>query len=1543
MRLYIQEKNNLVKFNLPAKVDGSMLFSYKSSDSGIENSINIDTANGKWILKSNGNVNIVFNNAILPEIELEDYMCVPLSVSGRNDYICLFCLPSIEEAEYSYSIEGIDTVTIGKDQNNSIMYDQNMMLPNHAILKLQNNVWYITPTNYDANIYIYVNNKRVVSPTPIFIGDVIFMNGLRLVWMQKFIKIPMAHNLYRVNGLSIFGGVSSVSNKDYTPVSEIDSNKPLYNENDYFSHIPRIRTVAEKEVVKVDAPPGRQDKDNDMPFLLSIGSSFTMLGMSSINMYNIGSNLYSGEADISTQIPGIIMCVTMIIGSLIIPIITKQFQKRLAKRREKKRQEKYSQYLLEKEEDFNSIKKKQEQIFIDNYPDLATCFNILETKNRLLWNKEIKDEDFIEVRLGLGDRPSLIELSAPEEKFSLDDDNLYQAVCSLGKKYDLLNNVPITVSFKDQIVTALILSNKNSEDFINSIMLQLITYHSPLDLKLIIITDEEKAYRWDYARYIPHCWSDDKTVRFFASKQEDFKVLSSYLDNEFSQRVAKKEERAKASKEVNKERYEEYELYDSYYLIITDNYKSIRNLKFINSLLENQYNYGFSLVVIEKDMRNLPKECQKFIVIDDVESGMFSGKITEEDTIKFKADYVDGLNMRNIARRVANIPVQGKDADSQLPTSLSFLELFNVGKIEQLNIRNRWLSSDPMSTLQAPIGVHTSGEIFTLDLHEKADGPHGLIAGSTGSGKSEFIITYVLSMALNYNPKEVQFVLIDYKGGGLAGAFENREQGIAIPHLAGTITNLDTAEMNRTLVSIDSELKRRQRMFNEVREQTGESTMDIYKYQRLYREGVIDTPISHLFIISDEFAELKAQQPEFMAQLVSTARIGRSLGVHLILATQKPSGVVNDQIWSNSKFKVCLKVQSRADSMEMLKRPEAASIKETGRFYLQVGYDEYFDIGQSAWSGEKYVPVERIIKKVDDSIVFVDNFGNSIKKVNDVQKKDTPVQDLGDQLTNIVKHLQKIAEEDGFAPNKLWLPSLRKTIMLDDLLEKYHYTTNENDFVPVIGEYDAPAFQKQGLLTFDLLKDGNVLIYGLPGVGKENIISTMIYSLSLYHSPKEINFYIGDFGAETLKIWQKVPHVGDVFVTEEASKLQNLVKMLNKELERRKKEYSEWGGNYQEYCKLSGKKDQVIVVALNNYENFNETYARSSDMFFTLFRDGGKYGIFFIVTTTVSNAVRGRVAQSFLNKICLKMPNDYDYIDLLGSPKGLIPVDNYGRGIASVDNKNAYQFQTADICDRENKVQFIREYAKEVSKKYPDIKAKRIPVLPDMAYVDDVMFELKGLNCVPIGIEKNSLEVYVYDFLEHKINLIAAKSLKNHIYFVYALIRQMISLKDVKVHVIDAMSIYRGNYDGVEVFSDNLEDAFISAYKNVRNDENQKIKHVYICLGIYEFKRQCSAKYKQYFEALFKEVSKCKNNTFLFFDDSDKYKQIQAEPWYKDNINNTFGIWLGEDIGLQVALGVMSLSMEDRQNLFPCIGYPIYQGKHMVIKYVIDGVDREDE
>lgn len=1544
MRLYVQEEKNLIKFNLPAKVEGSLLFTYKLYDSGIENSINIDSQNGEWILKSNGNINIVVNNTILSSIKLENYMCVPVTTIGKNNYTCIFCLPSVEETHVNYYVKEDTGISIGSDSNNNIVYNQNMMFPKHASIKLQNSDWYIIPEsneNNQVNQYIYVNSKRVVSPMKLKVGDIIFMNGLRIIWMKNFIKIPMNTELFKINNLTAFGENNAVDNSQYSPVTEADANTELYKENEYFSHMPRIRSLLEEKKVRVDAPPAKQINDNELPFLLSIGTSFTMLGMTMMNAYNIGYGLYSGQQDIQALIPGIVMCVTMLTGSLIIPIIIKVWQKKNAKKREAKRQKKYSDYLTKKEQEISIILKKQEQIIIENNADLNSCKQIIETKNRTLWSREINDDDFTNVRLGIGDRPAYITIEAPEDKFTLDDDNLYQMVVSLRKKYSTLHNVPITTSFKEEIVTALILTGAQKDYMINSIMLQLITYHSPLDLKVVVITNKENEDRWEYVKYLQHCWNDEKTVRFFSSSSEDVKVLTNYLENEYNNRVEKRKEKESENKETKVEQVENYALYDSYYLIITDDYKMIKNYKFTSDLLDNQFNYGFSMIIIDKSMKNLPKECQKFICISDTESGIFFGDLKEEDTIQFTSEYDQNLDMSRLGQILSNIPVQGKDAEHQLPTMLPFLEMYNVGKIEQLNIRNRWENSDPMQTLQAPVGVHTNGELFELDLHENYDGPHGLIAGSTGSGKSEFIITYILSMALNYNPKEVQFVLIDYKGGGLAGAFENREAGIAIPHLAGTITNLDTAEMNRTLVSIESELKRRQRKFNEVREQSGESTMDIYKYQRLYREGTIDEPISHLFIICDEFAELKSQQPDFMAQLISTARIGRSLGVHLILATQKPSGVVNDQIWSNSKFKVCLKVQSRADSMEMLKRPEAASLKETGRFYLQVGYDEYFDIGQSAWSGAKYKPVERIVKKIDDSIIFVNNSGNVTKKISDNIKKEEKNTELGDQLTNIVKYLNKIAIDDGIKPKKLWLPSLAKKIMITDLINKYNYHQPENSIISIIGEYDAPRIQQQGILALDLVTNGNLLIYGVAGSGKENLISSMVYYLCTNYTPNDINIYIGDFGAETLKSFQKMPHVGDVFVTDEKNKLINFIKMIDKEFERRKKDYADYGGNYNEYKKLSQKSDPLLVYILNNYEVFQETYPKLMEAFNTYFRDGTKYGMVFIVSTTTPGAVRMRVAQNFLNKICLKMSNDYDYRDLLGCSKGMVPVDNYGRGIVALEDHMPCEFQTADFALAEEKTKVILEKSKELSQKYQN-KAKTIPVLPDVVYVDKIVHELKGLSCVPIGIEKNTLDVYVYNFLENKINLIAAKTLKNHIYFVYALIKQMLMLKNIKIHIIDALSIYRGTYKGVIEYKEDLESAFVEAYKNVQKDKELKEVHVYICLGISEFKRRVSGKYKDYFEALFKEVNKCKNNVFLFLDDSEGYKKIQLESWYRDNINNTYGIWLGEDIGIQTALGVMSLTLEDKQNVFPCIGYPIYKGKHMTMKYVVDGVDQNE-
>lgn len=505
------------------------------------------------------------------------------------------------------------------------------------------------------------------------------------------------------------------------------------------------------------------------------------------------------------------------------------------------------------------------------------------------------------------------------------------------------------------------------------LIIRIVALHSYDELKIVIIADENNKEQWEVLKWLPHMWDNDKNVRYFCTNIGEAKEISSYLEKEFYERSSNKTEAIAAP----------------YYLIVNTSRNIAEKIDIVEMMLKSKTNFGFSIINVDNSINNLPKESSMVIEIDERISKIYDKNDISGRQTEFVADIGIGNELSEVVKAAANIKMDIADQTYSLPNVITFLEMFGVNKIEHINPLMRWKENNPTISLAAPIGVDTMGELFYLDLHEKFQGPHGLVAGMTGSGKSEFIITYILSMAANYHPDEVAFILIDYKGGGLTGAFEDEEKGIKLPHLAGTITNLDGAAVKRSLISIQSELRRRQAIFNNARRVSNEGTMDIYKYQKLYRDKVVTEPVPHLFIISDEFAELKSQQPEFMEQLISTARIGRSLGVHLILATQKPSGVVDDQIWSNSRFRVCLKVQDKADSNDMIKRPDAAELSNTGRFYLQVGFNEFFALGQSAWCGAPYNEDGVSDKNVDNSIKVIDSIGRVVKEVKPPKRKVT--------------------------------------------------------------------------------------------------------------------------------------------------------------------------------------------------------------------------------------------------------------------------------------------------------------------------------------------------------------------------------------------------------------------------------------------------------------------------------------------------------------------------------------------------------------------------
>ena len=745
-----------------------------------------------------------------------------------------------------------------------------------------------------------------------------------------------------------------------------------------------------------------------------------------------------------------------------------------------------------------------------------------------------------------------------------------------------------------------------------------------------------------------------------------------------------------------------------------------------------------------------------------------------------------------------------------------------------------------------------------------------------------------------------------------------------MPHIVGTITNIDKAGLQRSLVSIQSELRRRQVKFNQAREKTDEGTIDIYKYQKLYHDGVVNKPIPHLLIICDEFAELKQQQEEFMDELISVARIGRSLGVHLILATQKPAGVVNDQIRSNSKFAICLKVQDREDSNDVIRRPDAASLKKAGQFYMQVGNNEYFVLGQSAWAGAPYFPSDVAKKKVDNSLEFISNIGAIVKKADNSQQK--MVNSKGDQLTNVVKYLYDLAKMNNIKADSLWLENIPETIYIEDTTKKYAFKAEKNKINPVIGEYDDPYNQRQGIVNLDLSNQGNTIIYGNAESGKETLLSTIVYDSMTTHTAQEVQFYLLDFGTEALKIFSKSPNVGSVVFMSEDEKISRLFDMLQKEIKERKEILSEeYNGDYNLFLNKSGKEMPMIVVIINNYEAFSENYeSKYEDVFQTITREGVKCGVNFIITASTYNNVRYRLSQNFKQKIALQLNNEDDYLNIFDKVGKKRPSHLFGRGLISLDG-GIYEFQTAKICEPENWNTHIKETIEQLNK-INLIRAKPIPVIPDKLTFEDVKDNLKDLTSVPVGITKKDLRITGYNFKKNFINIITSKNMEDVAQFVTHLLEELKYLKDVNINIFDAERVISNK-------KTDLKSEYANFISNIQNNIEENI--LCVIIGLDKFVNDFDNMDNNFGETFYSTLKKAEQTekcNYILVENANKLKNSEYDEWYKNYISKEDAIWVGNGIEDQYSININRSRRDIVNNCGNSFGYIIIQEEPTLVK-----------
>jgi S-DNA-T family DNA segregation ATPase FtsK/SpoIIIE len=686
-----------------------------------------------------------------------------------------------------------------------------------------------------------------------------------------------------------------------------------------FNRMPRIQEPLPQGEVKVPGPPtiSPLPKFSLFQLLIPLAGVFVMVGV------------YGGvQGNFLLAVPMAAMSGLSVVGS----IVGRLTQRKNHQKKIEEDEAAYAAALNQKRVELEQLRQEQQRIRTGMDPDLATLLARARNRDPRLWERRPEDADFLSVRLGIGDLPSTVRVSAPHP--DMPDPRLEEAH-ALETEYATVPQVPVTTSIRTgPLGVAGPLPDRTG--VVRALICNLAVHHSPDEVHLLAIFSPNRITEWQWLKWLPHTYalSDEAGRHYLANDSvsaED--VLKGLL-----------EELHRRQNQLYAAQHGERTPVWPWLVLVVEDYALVRNDPAIHLLLSPEGRQLNATAVFMVDQApHVPMGCSA--VVESQANGQLRYSIAGAagETCSCWPEYADTALSEQLVRSLAPVEVYTLQSDSAMPSNVRLLDMMSIKDIDRWDVARNWQRRSPGQYLTVPIGERRGNQPMVLDLNHTGHGPHGLIAGTTGSGKSELVQTLVVALALTHHPYDVGFVLVDFKGGGTFSDL------VRLPHTLGMVTDLSGNLTERALVALEAEMDRRKRLFNDA------GVNDITPYQDLYWQGKVKEPLPRLVVIIDEFAELVNDYPDFMDGLIGIARVGRSLGVHLILATQSPAGVVKQQIWANAKFRICLRVESRQESQEMLHRPEAANLPRVpGRGYLQVGNNDVFELFQVARVAGRY-------------------------------------------------------------------------------------------------------------------------------------------------------------------------------------------------------------------------------------------------------------------------------------------------------------------------------------------------------------------------------------------------------------------------------------------------------------------------------------------------------------------------------------------------------------------------------------------------------------
>ena len=1254
---------------------------------------------------------------------------IPLSVKEINEearlvHICGY--PKMEVSftrdtgEYpeSYAIPYECQIHIGRSKKNDIVLNESYVSRNHLLITAEKGRIRIEDLESTYGTYL---NGSPVKKAMLKSGDEIDICDLRMICKENRLYFYNLHEKpeFKYQKETNHPGMA-------TNIVSTRKGYPIYHRS------PRIRESLPVDEVRLSHLPNKPQKfsirkANFLPLL----SSGAMAGAS------IAMSTFS-PAMLAMRAAMMISPVGSLIGN------SNKKARKMLMVEEEERFRKYADYIAGEKAHIRAIGEKQREITNQENPAPEICETILNKMSTSLWERTATDSDFLQVRMGAGYAPLCVEVKPPTDvnDFHMERDELEELTDRIIQETHLVDDVPARLDLLKYSSVGVIGNRRKVTDLLKNLLVSLSTLHFFRDVRIVGVFDPEEEEEWKSMRWLPHIWDDELQTRYLSFDPltaESFESATLSGEKDHVDSYAKFREKVNSILAERKDpdfqaKWKNGMSPVPHYIFLFASRKKTEC--FLPMLSENDPAMGISTIFLYDEQYYLPNFCQYIVNVDDPYDDR-----TATAFYKYRADEKMWFTMDPpipqrkfdvFCRQMSAIEAEDAAARGQIPSSLTFLQCMDVNRVRDLNVLERWKKNDSAVNITAPLGEGEGGKLFSLSLHRHCS--HGLVAGMTGSGKSELLISWLLSIACNYHPEDVSFVVIDYKGGSTAYALEK------LPHVCGIITDVGSG-IDRCMQSLEYELRRREDIFASV------GAKDIKEYIKGHHKGEFQEAVPRLLIVFDEFKELIKERPVVKKMVDSIAAKGSSLGVHLILATQSPADAVDEGTWNNTQYQICMKVQNAAASKVMIHEPDAAMITQAGRAYVRVGTSEKaetFALIQSAWSG---APYRENKEQGALEVRYVTMDGSRIKTV---EENHTRFVSDKKEIEAVIAYIAKTAQAAGIekqpSPWKTELPDLFswKKLPVEGSFDGEKWEMTEAPWLSVpVGIFDRPELQMQGVQYMDFLKEGNFGVFGSSQTGKTSLLRTIATSLCRMYSPRDIHLYI----IADMAGMEAFPQVGGVVGSGQEEKLGKLINMLISFLEARRKIFNqERVDSLKAYRELVSEEMPAVFVLIDRFSGILESNQDYKDVFVRLFSEGPSKGIYFVYTGVNNTGVPYKLTANVSGAISFMQADRSEYSTLIGQVRDTRLPNRVGNALIKV-NQELINFQKAMYEPGENdkeREMALKAEAESMTEAWRGKPALKIPVLPESISVKS-MADLSGSEQgIAVGLDAESIEaVYV--------------------------------------------------------------------------------------------------------------------------------------------------------------------------------------------------------